>query len=70
MSEGFIEAKRVYVVLVNVCIACLVLSTGNRKKMLGQAPSRANRLTTGERREVEVDDGFRSSPVCSPDAET
>ena len=32
-----------YVTLIHVCIACLVLSSGNRKKMLRQAPSRATR---------------------------
>ena len=44
MSDGFIEAKRVYVALLIVCIACLVLSSGNRKKMLSRAPSRANHI--------------------------
>ena len=44
MSDGFFEAKRVYVALLNVCIACLVLSSGNRKEMLRRAPSRANRI--------------------------
>ena len=43
-SDGFVEAKRVYVALLDVCIACLVLSTGNRKKMLRRVPSRVNRI--------------------------
>ena len=83
MSDGFIEAKRVYVALVNVCIACLVLSTGNRKKVLKRAPSRANRSEVRSGRTVwgfaslsapsEVDkqlDAFDLRLVCSPDAET
>ena len=41
MSDGLIEAKRVYVALL---IASFVLSTGNRKKMLRRVPSRANRI--------------------------
>ena len=44
MSDGFVEAKGVYVALLNVCIACLVLSSGNRKEMLKRTPSRANRI--------------------------
>ena len=43
-SDRLIVAKRGYVALLDVCIACLVLSTGNRKKMLRRAPSRANRF--------------------------
>ena len=44
MSDGFIEAKRVYAALLIACIACFVLSTENRKKTLRRAPSRANRI--------------------------
>ena len=44
MSDGFIEAKRVYVALLIAYIASFVLSTGNRKKMLRRVPSRANRF--------------------------
>ena len=32
MSDGFIEAKRVYAALLVACIACLVLSTVKQEK--------------------------------------
>ena len=45
MSDGFIEAKRVYVALLIICIACLDLSSGNKKKhCVEAAPRRDNRI--------------------------
>ena len=44
MSDGFVEAKRVYISLLIACLASYVLSTENRKKLLRRAPSRANRI--------------------------